>query len=290
MAILFTLITARKNKGLAMQVVPKIVEGWHVKYVTGSGQTRLTANRVQIFEFEGNTKANHRGKVKAKKKPVTKRSGRGRSNSLTSESTTRKRRRKSIGSEPASKKQALDSTVSSVVEDQTDADDDDDDDSSINEDIQQTFQEWQESDGWVHHTSNQVDLDLSRSNSVFDLHNTSTELTPSELQRGVSWTEIPISVLDSSNSSTLPFPAQPSLQPAKSFSQFPPSVSCSFEAIDYGNMSPPMRMMSSHYYPSNQPFLGQNACHEDMSSQPLETKAVWDLFPGYSSLTAPRHH
>lgn len=65
MNFLFKMITARKNKGLAMQVVPKLVEGWEVKYVTGSGQTKHTANRVHIFEFEGNVKANHRNKFKS---------------------------------------------------------------------------------------------------------------------------------------------------------------------------------------------------------------------------------
>jgi hypothetical protein len=66
MAILFTMITARKNKGLVMQVIPKLIEGWEAKYVTGSGQTKCTARRVHIFEVEGNTKANHRGKLKSK--------------------------------------------------------------------------------------------------------------------------------------------------------------------------------------------------------------------------------
>lgn len=61
MAILFSLIPARKNKGLAMQIVPKLVEGWHTKYVTGSGQTKATASRVHIFETEGEVQANHRG-------------------------------------------------------------------------------------------------------------------------------------------------------------------------------------------------------------------------------------
>ena len=70
MNILFRMITARKNKGLVLQVVPKLIEGWDAKYVTGSGQTKATANRVHIFETEGNTKANQRGKAKAKKKPA----------------------------------------------------------------------------------------------------------------------------------------------------------------------------------------------------------------------------
>lgn len=68
MHILFELLPAKKNKGLAMLVVPRFIEGWHVKYVTGSGQTHFTANRVRVFEIEGDTKACHRGKLKTKPK------------------------------------------------------------------------------------------------------------------------------------------------------------------------------------------------------------------------------
>jgi len=64
MSYLFTMVSAKKNKGLAMIVIPKLIEGWNIKYITGSGQTRATTNRVHIFECEGNVKANHRGKVK----------------------------------------------------------------------------------------------------------------------------------------------------------------------------------------------------------------------------------
>lgn len=71
MNVLFHLLPAKKNKGLIMLVVPRFVEGWHVKYVTGSGQTHATANRVHIFEVEGDTKAVHRGKAKAKPKKKT---------------------------------------------------------------------------------------------------------------------------------------------------------------------------------------------------------------------------
>jgi len=70
MDLLFKMITARKNKGLAMVVIPKVVEGFDAKYVTGSGQTKATANRVHVFEVEGNTKANQRGKIRIKKKVV----------------------------------------------------------------------------------------------------------------------------------------------------------------------------------------------------------------------------
>eukprot|EP01035_Chromulina_nebulosa_P015909 gene15909-21082_t len=37
MQVLFKITTARKNTGLTIQVVPKVVEGWKVKYITGSG-------------------------------------------------------------------------------------------------------------------------------------------------------------------------------------------------------------------------------------------------------------
>lgn len=73
MALLFTLIPSKKNKGLALAVVPKFVEGWYAKYVTGSGQTKATAERVKIFETEGSCLPNHRGTGKSKKRtPVKK--------------------------------------------------------------------------------------------------------------------------------------------------------------------------------------------------------------------------
>lgn len=69
MHIFLTLIPAKKNKGLAMQVVPKLVEGWNAKYVTGSGQTQSTAERVHIYEMEGQVEKNVRGRGgKTKKK------------------------------------------------------------------------------------------------------------------------------------------------------------------------------------------------------------------------------
>jgi hypothetical protein len=64
MNILFRFIPAKKNKGLAIAIIPKLVEGWLTKYVTGSGQKRSTADRVKIFETEGQVKPNQRGKIK----------------------------------------------------------------------------------------------------------------------------------------------------------------------------------------------------------------------------------
>jgi hypothetical protein len=68
MYVLFSLIPAKKNKGLAMAIIPKLIEGWYTKYITGSGQTKATADRVKIFETEGKVIPNHRGKIKIKTK------------------------------------------------------------------------------------------------------------------------------------------------------------------------------------------------------------------------------
>lgn len=66
---MFKYLPARKNKGLAIQMVPKLIEGWKAKYVTGSGQTKATADRVFIFETEGGVTPAHRGsRVSAFKK------------------------------------------------------------------------------------------------------------------------------------------------------------------------------------------------------------------------------
>jgi hypothetical protein len=64
MKILFSMVAAKKNKGLAVHVIPKLVEGFSIKYITGSGQTKATADRVRIFEHEGNVKPFQRGKWK----------------------------------------------------------------------------------------------------------------------------------------------------------------------------------------------------------------------------------
>jgi len=71
MSKLFTFIPARKNKGLAIAVIPKLIQGWFAKYVTGSGQTKATADRVKIFETEGDIKPHPRGKAKFKKQLST---------------------------------------------------------------------------------------------------------------------------------------------------------------------------------------------------------------------------
>lgn len=68
MAVLFTMIPAAKNKGLVLQVIPQLVEGGHVKYITGSGQTEATASRVHIYEKEGHIVITHRSGGRSYKK------------------------------------------------------------------------------------------------------------------------------------------------------------------------------------------------------------------------------
>lgn len=53
MHILFQIIPAKKNKGLVLAVVSRFVEGFGVNYITGSGQTEATADRVRLYETEG---------------------------------------------------------------------------------------------------------------------------------------------------------------------------------------------------------------------------------------------
>ena len=68
MNIFFNYIPAKKNKGLILQVIPRLIEGWKVKYITGSGQTMATKDRVHIYETEGHVKPFHRGKERNKPK------------------------------------------------------------------------------------------------------------------------------------------------------------------------------------------------------------------------------
>lgn len=54
MDVLFKLIPSKKNKGLSLRIVTDLVEGEHVRYITGSGQSQATSHRVMIYEKEGN--------------------------------------------------------------------------------------------------------------------------------------------------------------------------------------------------------------------------------------------
>lgn len=63
---LFRFVSSRKNKGLAMSVIPRHVEGPNVQYITGSGQTQATADRVLIYETEGDVKPIRRGKPRCR--------------------------------------------------------------------------------------------------------------------------------------------------------------------------------------------------------------------------------
>lgn len=62
MHIFTRMVPAKKSKGLAMKVIPKLLEGYSAKYILGSGQTRATSQRVAIFEHEGNVKPNKKPK------------------------------------------------------------------------------------------------------------------------------------------------------------------------------------------------------------------------------------
>lgn len=56
MALVLKMVPAKRNKGFFLHVIPKLVEGFSSKYVTGSGQSKTTSDRVKIFEHEGNVK------------------------------------------------------------------------------------------------------------------------------------------------------------------------------------------------------------------------------------------
>lgn len=245
MHILFQIIPAKKNKGLAMQVIPKLIEGWDSKYVTGSGQTRLTANRVHIFEQEGNTKASHRGgKSKTKKKAAhsTKKYGKaggGVSKKLDHaydayhSGKRRKRRSSSFGKKSSTVTTAHSAVVNTVEiisagqpvyiynysrsSDEEDSDDfdgdsfagdeDDDDvdlvvegdgghtdvdDDSLNE-LKCVYEAFARSPLPLQREETMC-LELLRSQSALNL-----DLSPSQLQRGYSWTEIPVCLSSGSN-------------------------------------------------------------------------------------------
>jgi hypothetical protein len=54
MDLAFYTIQPRNNKTFMLNIIPRIVEGRNARYITGSGQTKSTADRVSIFRREGN--------------------------------------------------------------------------------------------------------------------------------------------------------------------------------------------------------------------------------------------
>ncbi len=54
MILCFYTIQPRNNKTFILNLIPRIVEGRNARYITGSGQTRPTADRVDLFRLEGN--------------------------------------------------------------------------------------------------------------------------------------------------------------------------------------------------------------------------------------------
>jgi len=53
MDLAFYTIQPRNNKTFVLNMIPRIVEGRNARYITGSGQTKPTADRVNIFRLEG---------------------------------------------------------------------------------------------------------------------------------------------------------------------------------------------------------------------------------------------
>jgi hypothetical protein len=54
MDLIFYALQPRNNKTFILNLIPRIVEGKNAKYITGSGQTKPTADRVNLFRAEGN--------------------------------------------------------------------------------------------------------------------------------------------------------------------------------------------------------------------------------------------
>jgi hypothetical protein len=244
MCILFRMITARKNKGLVLYVVPKLIEGWDAKYVTGSGQTKATANRVHIFETEGNTKANQRGKAKGKKRSVE-----GSSTPKAVVPKVKKPKRDPVlydndgfgapvnafaftepfGSTARYREQrhaavAAPMPLRSRSSHSSSYSDIGDGSLNVNNDVKTTFAEWQAA------TENfgLGLLNLSRDNSFMNnglAPNVDQQLTdPLDYQRGFSWTEIPVAPapLSTANSTAMGFSPQGLYGGIATGSLFPP--------------------------------------------------------------------
>jgi len=216
MDLLFKMITARKNKGLAMQVIPKVVEGFDAKYVTGSGQTRATANRVHVFEVEGNTKANQRGKIRIKKKVLPAAEKRSLEDGHGSGEEMTKKRKKRTPKLPmhtsfvtpydttelgtrSREKRARDA-IATIYEAALAADigDEKENENSIATDVKNAYWKLIRDSSCSSVLSAggfpSMPLDYSRNISLggLDPLNFIQLAGPSDLQRGYSWTEIPV--------------------------------------------------------------------------------------------------
>ena len=71
MCILFPMTPAKRNKCFYLQVVPKLVEGYEVKYVLGTGQSYRTSYRAEVFERESGIPRRKRKKTRAISPSVT---------------------------------------------------------------------------------------------------------------------------------------------------------------------------------------------------------------------------
>jgi hypothetical protein len=71
MALCQKMIPGRRNKGFYMHIIPKVIEGFLVKYVTGSGQSKATSWRVTIFEREGSVRKLTKRKLHSQSFPST---------------------------------------------------------------------------------------------------------------------------------------------------------------------------------------------------------------------------
>jgi hypothetical protein len=53
MDLAFYVLPSKNNKTFILNLIPRVVEGRGVKYITGSGQTKPTTDRVTLFRGEG---------------------------------------------------------------------------------------------------------------------------------------------------------------------------------------------------------------------------------------------
>jgi len=54
MDLAFYTMQPRNNKTFILNLIPRVVEGRNARYITGSGQTKPTSDRVNLFRWEGN--------------------------------------------------------------------------------------------------------------------------------------------------------------------------------------------------------------------------------------------